>query len=64
MISALSWIPRGAANLAAPEQAEAAGDQDLEDTGLTENTEVEQAQRFAAAIKASAAGPGTHEDGR
>ena len=63
MISALSWIPKGSANLATPEQAEPLDASASDDEDLGEQSEIEQAQRFAAALKATAAGSADREPG-
>lgn len=63
MISALSWIPKGAANLAVPEQVEPSDASGSDDEDLGDASEIEQAQRFAAALKSTAAGPAEREAG-
>ncbi|KAK9826967.1 hypothetical protein WJX74_002048 [Apatococcus lobatus] len=62
MISALSWIPKGAANLATPAQPDPASDSDVNE-GDSDNAEIEQAQRVAAALRATGAGPSDREPG-
>ena len=57
MISALSWIPTGAANLATPEQGEPAEDSVSNESDPESLPAIEKAHRFAAALKATAAGP-------
>ncbi len=63
MISALSWIPKGAANLATPEEEDPSDVSGPEDADFGETSEIEQAQKFAAALKATAAGPSNREAG-
>ena len=63
MISALSWIPKGAANLANPAQPDPASDSDADEDDLSNTNEIEQAKQVAAALKATAAGPTDREPG-
>ena len=63
MISALSWVPKGAANLVTPAQPDSASDSGVEDDEPSGNAEIEQAQRVAAALKAVAAGTTEREPG-
>lgn len=63
MISALNWIPKGAAHLATPAQEESRNESSSEEEDASNASEIEQAQRFAAALKATAAGPLDREPG-